>query len=51
MRNNLNSINLIIYKKYIEKFKKTRCMINKIKMYNIHANFSCVRNLILYIHI
>lgn len=26
-------------------------MINKMKMYNVHANFSYARNLILYIHI
>lgn len=44
-------MNLIIYKKYIEKFNKTRYMINKMKMYNVHANFSYARNLILYIHI
>lgn len=49
MHNNLmNSMNLIIYKKCIEKFNKTKYMINKMKMYE---NFSYVRNLILYIHI
>lgn len=44
---------LIIYKKYIEKFNKTKYMIieYKMKMYNVHANFSYSRNLILYIHI
>lgn len=34
MHNNLmNSMNLIIYKKCIEKFNKTKYMINKMKMY------------------
>lgn len=34
MHNNLmNSINLIIYKKCIEKFNKTKYMTNKMKMY------------------
>lgn len=34
MHNNLmNSMNLIIYKKCIEKFNKTKYMTNKMKMY------------------